>query len=291
MKIIIAIPAYNEGKTISSVINEIKKAVSKTEYDYSIFVTDDGSKDNTPKIAKKEGAHVFLNKRNLGLAETFRNEMKQCLEAGADIIVHTDGDGQYPPEYIPQMIKKIKEGYDLVLGSRFGSGSYSGSFTKKIGNIAFARAFSGILNTKITDTTTGFRAFTAEVASLPIINRFTYTQEQLIRAVNKKMRITEIPITTKKTRPSHLFSNPIIFAARAWINILRIYRDYAPLKFFGSIGLTLLTAGFAIGLYFLYIHFTSGIKGHIGLLFLMILLLTTGMQVVLFGFLADMYTK
>ena len=291
MKVIISIPAYNEEKTIDKVVQEINEVMCSTNYKYEIIVIDDGSKDKTVEIAKNAGAKVYSNKINLGLAETFKHEIQRCKEHKADIIVHTDADGQYPAIFIPQLIKKIEEGYDLVLGSRFGRGKYSGSMTKSMGNIAFAKLFSRLLNAKLTDTTTGFRAFTNRVAELPLINTFTYTQEQLIRAGKAKMRIGEISIKTRKTRPSRLFSGPLNYALKAWINIFRIYRDFEPLKFFGIIGLTLFTPGFLIGLYFILLHFTVGISGHTGLLFLMLILLSTGLQIMLFGFLADMSRK
>jgi len=135
MKVVITIPAYNEEKTLGRVIKEIKEVMDKTSYNYQILVLDDGSKDRTIEIAKKNKAVVVSNKRNLGLAETFKNEMKECLKLKADIIVHTDADGQYPSFYIPEMVKKVEQGYDLVLGSRFGKGHYGNvSFMKKLGN-------------------------------------------------------------------------------------------------------------------------------------------------------------
>jgi len=105
------------------------------------------------------------------------------------------------------------------------------------------------------------------------------------------MNTTEIPVKTNKTRQSRLFRNPLHYAVKAWINILRIYRDFEPLKFFVSIGSALFVFGFLIGSYFLYLHFTIGIEGHLGLLFLMLILLSTGLQIMLFGFLADMQRK
>src|SRR3989344_1913611 len=199
--VIITIPAYNEEQTIGKSI------------------------DKTAEIAKQHGALVYSHPYNLGLAETFRTEMKKFVELSADIIVHTDADGQYPSYFIPNLIRKIQEGYDLVLGSRFGKGIYSGSFMKKFGNIAFAYVFSGLLKRKIKDTTTGFRAFRNKVAQIPIINDFTYTQEQLIRAAKAKMNITEVPITTNLTRESRLFKFVVIgtsvifiFAFAALIN-------------------------------------------------------------------------
>ena len=200
----------------------------------------------------------------------------------------THGYYTYPAKFIPLMIKKIEEGNDLVLGSRFGKGDYSGSIMKKFGNIAFAKVFSGLLKTKLTDTTTGFRAFTTEVAELPLINNFTYTQEQLIRAGKKRLKITEIPITTRKTRPSRLFNGPLDYAFKAWINILRIYRDFEPLKFFGQLGMFFLTIGFALGIWILITLINTGGVGGIPRTILSAVFILTGIQVILFGFLADM---
>jgi len=292
MKVVVTIPAFNEEKTIGYTIREIKNVMDKTSYNYKILILDDGSSDKTFEIARKNGAVVVSNKRNLGLAETFKREMKECLKLKADIIVHTDADGQYPAYYIPEMVKKVEQGYDLVLGSRFGKGSYGNdSFMKKLGNRAFARVFPNLLKTKLTDTTTGFRAFTSEVAQLPLINTFTYTQEQLIRAGKSKMKIAEVPIRTNKTRPSKLFKNPFDYAVKAWINIFRIYRDFEPLKFFGRIGLLFVLAGFLLGLFILYKIITVGSAGGIPRVILSMLLILIGIQIAFFGFLADMYRK
>ncbi|MBI2671733.1 glycosyltransferase family 2 protein [Candidatus Woesearchaeota archaeon] len=289
--VIVSIPAYDEEKTIAGVIQGIKKAMSLVSYDYKILVVDDGSRDKTAEIAKENGAVVYSHSYNLGLAETFRTEMKICLKLNAEIIIHTDADGQYPSRYIPNLLKKIEKGYDLVLGSRFGEGIYSGSFMKRFGNIAFARVFSSLLNLNLRDTTTGFRAFTRRVAHLPIINTFTYTQEQIIRAGKAKMYITEVPITTNKTRESRLFKSPFNFAAKAWINILRIYRDFEPLKFFGTVGLFFVLLGFLIGLRLVYFFISTGRVGHIPSTVLTMLLILIGVQIVLFGFFADSMRK
>ncbi|MBS3157447.1 glycosyltransferase family 2 protein [Candidatus Woesearchaeota archaeon] len=289
MKVIITIPAYNEEASLREVISNIKNVMDKTNYDYIIQVLDDGSKDRTVEIAKEVGAKIYSNRRNLGLAKTFQEELRYAIENKADIIVHTDADGQYDPSHIPELIKKIEEGYDLVLGSRFGKKIKHMPFMKRIGNKAFSKVISSLTGIDITDSTTGYRAFTKEVAEeIEFINTFTYTQEQIIKAAKEKFRITEIFVRTRKTRESRLFKNPFEYALKAWINILRIYRDYDPLKFFGITGGILSSLGLIIGLWFVYLHFTTGITGHLGLLILMILLLLTGIQIILFGFLADM---
>jgi len=291
MKVIVTVPAYNEEATIGRVLNSIHAVMKKQKYKYEVLVYNDGSTDDTVQVAKKHGAIVFSNKRNLGLAETFSREMEECLKRKADIIVHTDADGQYPATDIPLLIKKVQEGYDLVLGSRFMSKGYSGTFLNKLGNKAFARVFSKLMKTNITDTTTGFRAFTAEIAKINLIGSFTYTQEQLIRANRAGFRIAEIPITTQRTRKSRLFSNPFEYAIKAWVNILRVYRDFAPLKFFGVMGSTLLGLGIIIGIIIVVNILKTGVAGGIPRVILSALLILTGIQIILFGFLADMFRK
>lgn len=296
-KIIITIPAYNEEQTLPHVLEEIKAVMAQTNlmdqtnYTYQILVVDDGSTDRTAEVAASHGALV-RKKKHQGLAETFRVEMEECLKLKTDIIVHTDADGQYHPQHIPELIQKVEAGYDLVLGSRFRGKVGDMPLLKRLGNVAFSKVLTSLTKVRITDSTTGFRAFTAEIArDINYINTFTYTQEQIIKAAKQGFRITEIPILARKTRESRLFKNPFQYAVRAWINIFRIYRDYEPLTFFGRVGLLGLSGGFVIGLYFVYLHFTTGIKGHLGLLFLMLILLVFGLQTVLFGFLADMMRK
>jgi len=292
MIVVITIPAYNEEKSIGKVINEIKEVMDNTKYNYKILVLNDGSKDRTVEEAEKAGAVVVSNKRNMGLAYTFKREMQECLRLKADVIVHTDADGQYVAEGIPRMIAKVERNYDLVLGSRFRGRIQGMPLTNRIGNIAFAIALSQLTGKKITDATTGFRAFTKEVAAdIKYINTFTYTQEQIIKAIKHGFRVAEVPIIARKTRKSRLFKNPLEYAVKAWINIFRIYRDYEPLKFFGTIGIVSEGAGFLIGFYFVYLHFTTGITGHLGLLFMMLLFLMFGIQTIVFGFLADMIKK
>jgi len=141
-KVVITIPAYNEEEKIGAVINEIKTVMNNTNYLYQIMILDDGSVDKTKEITEEHGVLFFSNGCNMGLAHTFRKEMEICCGLGADIIVHIDADGQYPPKYIPEMIESVLDGYDLVLGSRFGKGVYNGSICKKLGNMFFEECFA-----------------------------------------------------------------------------------------------------------------------------------------------------
>src|SRR3989338_5663871 len=260
MKVIITIPAYNEEKTIGRLVADIMKAMSQTNYNYRILVLDDGSKDRTAEVSRKAGAIVYSLPKNYGLAETFKTEIEKCLELKADIIVHIDADRQYQANEIPKLLAEIKKGYDLVLGSRFKGKIEEMPLIKRFGNRAFSRVISQITGMEISDAQTGFRAFTKEVAKeISITSNHTYTQEQIIRAVKHKFRIKEVPIYfAKRHDESRLISNPLSYAARAWINIIRIYRDYEPLKFFGIVGTLILLIGFILGLWLFFFQFFCG---------------------------------
>ena len=230
MKLIITIPAYNEEESIGEVINKIRKVMDQTKYCYSylILVVNDGSEDETIEEAAKAGAFVFSHQENKGLAETFRTEMKICCELEAEIIVHTDADGQYKAEEIPWLIEQVENGYDLVLGSRFEGTIENMSFMKKVGNKAFSIALSLITRRKISDGQTGFRAFTRKVAEgIQIISDHTYTQEQIIRAAQNNYSIKEVPIHFAKRNDgkSRLMNSSLEYAIKAWRNIFRIYSE------------------------------------------------------------------
>lgn len=293
MKIVISIPAYNEENTIAQVIQDIKRVMGNTKYKYVISIIDDGSTDRTAEIAKNEGVVVTSHPYNYGLAEAFKTEIKKALDLKADVIVHADADGQYLAEDIPRLLSEIESGCDLVLGSRFLGKIEHMPIMKKIGNKAFSKAISTIIKTKITDAQTGFRAFTKNIAKLNIISNHTYTQEQIIRAFKNKFKVKEIPINTKKTRPSRLMkSHPLLqpfeYAIKAWINIFRIYRDFEPLKFFGYFGTGFFLTGLAIGTWLVSLFMIYGRIGHIPATVLTMLLIVAAIQIWLFGFLADM---
>lgn len=292
MQVIITIPAYNEENTLPRVLNEIKKVMQKTKYSYKILVLNDGSTDKTIEVAKKQGALVISNPRNRGLIETFKKEIKECIKLNADIIVHTDADGQYPAEYIPNLIKEIENGNDLVIGSRFSGEIEDMPLIKRFGNKAFSRVISQIAKTRITDSTSGFRAFTKEVAKeIQFINTFTYTQEQIIKAAKLKFKIKEIPIFARKTRESRLMKGPFDYAVKAWLNLFRIQRDYNPLAFFGKIGVIFIAIGLLLGLWIIYNILTIGVAGGIPRVILSALAIISGVQIISFGFLADMQKK
>ncbi|MFH0979287.1 MAG: glycosyltransferase family 2 protein [Candidatus Woesearchaeota archaeon] len=293
MKLVVTIPAFNEEQTIGKVIREIKESLGKTPYSFQILVVDDGSTDDTAKISKAAGAIVVSHPKNYGLAESFRTEVKTCIEMHADVIVHIDADGQYRPQEIPKLVKEIEHGYDLVLGSRFLGKIESMPLVKRLGNIAFSKVISNIAGLKITDAQTGFRAFKIAVAeNIRLISDHTYTQEQIIRSVRHKFKVKEVPVYfAKRKDKSRLMRSPFEYAIKAWINIFRIYRDYEPLKFFGLFGAGFLVVALLGMLRLAYFYFTTGLVSHLPTMMLTVLFVTIGIFIWLFAFLADMQHK
>ena len=115
-----------------------------------------------------------------------------------------------------------------------------------------------------------------------------------IKLLNKKhFKVKEVPVYfAKRKDKSRLIGNPFGYAARAWINIIRIYRDYEPLKFFGGVGGVVFSFGFLLGLYLVYLHlWGDGLNRHFGLMMLDILVLSIGLQILIFGFISDMLKK
>lgn len=148
--ILAVIPAYNEERSVGNVVKRAKKYVDE------VVVVDDGSRDKTAIIAKKAGAIVIRHRVNKGFGAALRTGMKYALKKKAEIIILLDADGQHKPEDIPKFVKKIREGYDFVLGER-DLRKYP--LIKKIGNLFLTVSADFISGTYLRDTESGYRAF------------------------------------------------------------------------------------------------------------------------------------
>ncbi len=291
MKLIIQIPCYNEEKTLPVVISDLPcdlPGIDVIEY----LVIDDGSDDRTVEVARELGVHHILSLgSNQGLAVAFAKGLIKSLESGADIIVNTDGDNQYKAEYIKDLIAPIVEGEkDIVVGARPIHDIEEFSWIKKklqhLGSFV-VRQFSG---TDVSDTTSGFRAYSADAAKrLFVFNRYTYTLETIIQAGHMNMRIGHVPIQVNpSTRESRLISSVPKYIWRSFSIIMRSYVTYKPLRTFFYASLIPTIAGLAICLRFLYYFFTEQGSGHIQSLVLAAILLLIGFHLFTLGIVADL---
>lgn len=186
--VIVTIPAYNEEESIGAIVRDIKRELDLNSLDAQVHVISDGSTDTTEKEAKLAGALVYL-KPHTGLADTFRHEMRVACDWNPRIIVHTDADGQYAAADIPGLVALVDAGYDMVLGNRLHRRPKGMPLRKYIINKFGAAEFSLLLHQRLPDIATGFRAFTPEVARLPIVSQYTYTHEQIYRAAKAGFRL------------------------------------------------------------------------------------------------------
>jgi len=224
-KICVIIPACNEEKTIGQVISQIPNHFSPSIS--KIVVVDAGTTDNTAAVAQASGAKVLNLGSRRGLAEAFRAGLKEALKESADIIVTIDADGQYSPKDVPRIVAPILTGEaNVVLGSRFNGGIEDMPISKKLGNIFFTLIIRILTKVPLTDSQTGFRAMTSNVArNLDIKSDYTYTQEMILNTAFMGFRIKEEPIFFAKRRhgESRLIPHPLIYALRATKTIIKSY--------------------------------------------------------------------
>lgn len=266
MKLIVQIPCYNEEHTLPATLADIPRSIPGIDQ-VEILIIDDGSRDRTVEVARELGVeHIVCNKRNLGLARTFRRGIEECLRAGADIVVNTDGDNQYCGADIPKLVAPILRGSaDIVIGDRQTAKiSHFSPFKKWLQwfGSGVVRKLAGIW---VADTVSGFRAFSREAAlRLNIVSTFSYTIETVIQAGNRSLAVESVPIRTNaKTRESRLFKSIPQFVRNSLGTMLRIYAMYQPLRIFLTLAFVLLLIGVVPLVRFLFLFVQGEGQGHI----------------------------
>ena len=154
MKCLVIIPAYNEQDNIVRVIENLKN--NYPQYDYVII--NDGSSDSTPEICRARGYELIDLPVNLGLAGAFQTGLKYAYEKKYDYAIQFDADGQHRPEYIGDMLKKMEEGYDIVIGSRFVVKKKPKSM-RMLGSYLISLAMKLTTGHKIKDPSSGMRMY------------------------------------------------------------------------------------------------------------------------------------
>lgn len=291
MKLIVQIPCFNEELTLPQTIADIPRHIEGID-EIEILIIDDGSTDRTVEVARNLGiSHIVRNKKNMGLARTFRRGLEACLRAGADIIVNTDGDNQYSGADIKKLVGPIIDGSaDIVIGDRQTSKIAHFSRGKKFMQWLGSGVVRKLAGVWVPDAVSGFRAFSREAAiRTNIVSPFSYTIETVIQAGKKDMAVTSVPVATNpKTRESRLFKSIPAFVQRQVSTIVRMYAMYQPLKVFFYIGTFLSIAGLLPILRFLYFYAIGEGGGHLQSLVLGGVLLLMGFITYLAGLVADL---
>jgi glycosyltransferase involved in cell wall biosynthesis len=290
-KLIVQIPCLNESQTLPATLAALPQHIDGVDT-IEVLIIDDGSDDGTVDVAQQHGAdHIVRFSSHRGLAQAFAAGLDACLRLGADIIVNTDADGQYPAEDIPRLVAPILRGEaDIVIGDR-GVGSVQHfSLAKRLLQRVGSGAVSMLSGIKVGDVTSGFRAYSREAAlRMNILTQFTYTLETIIQSGQKPLTVMTIPTSSNPpTRPSRLFSGIVQYLRRQIPTILRLYLVYQPLKTFSLVSLLFLVPGLLIGARFLYFFIAGTGAGHIQSLILAAILLIVGFQVFILGLVADL---
>jgi glycosyltransferase involved in cell wall biosynthesis len=266
MKVFIQVPCLNEETTLPLVLESIPKKIKNVD-SIEILIIDDGSSDKTIEIAKKYGVkHFVLHRRNMGLARSFRDGVDYALSHGADIVVNTDGDNQYPSNRIGDLVQAIIAGEaDIVIGDRQTNKIAHFSLFKKLMQRFGSYVVNRAAATNVPDAASGFRAYSRKsLMMINIVTQFSYCMETIIQAGNKRLKLASIPITTNpKTRESRLFKNIWHHMFKSGAAIVRSYLMFRPYVLFNFIGVVLLIAA-AIPFINFGVHVLEGdTRGHI----------------------------
>lgn len=246
MRLVVQVPCLNEEETLPAVLSSIPKQIPGID-EIIVLIIDDGSTDRTVEVAREHGVTEFVrHARNRGLGRSFHDGVTRALELGADIVVNTDGDNQYPQDRIPDLVRPILEKRaDIVIADRQVHlvEHFSGPkvMLQKLGSWVVNKA----AGTKLPDAASGFRAYSRQsLMQLNTITRFSYCMETIIQAGNKQLAIDSVPITTNaKTRESRLFKSTHQHVLKSAGAIVRAYIMYKPYVLFSTLAVLLGVVG------------------------------------------------
>ena len=239
MKITIGIPAYNEEKNIAKIITKLKKITD------SIIVCDDGSSDMTSEIAKNLGVIVISHKKNMGYGAAIRTIFEKSAEIGSDILVTFDADGQHRVEDISRVLRPLENSEaDIVIGSRFLGKQSNVPNYRKLGIKVITQVTNSSIKTKLTDSQSGFRAYSKQVLSKISLSEIGMgiSTEILIKASSGGLRITEVPITILYSGDTSTH-NPVSHGTSVLFSTIKFTSIEHPLKFYGIPAVIFLTIG------------------------------------------------
>lgn len=239
----VLIPCYNESMTIGKVVKDFKQFLP---VDGKIYVYDNNSTDNTAQIAKEAGAIIRYEMRQ-GKGNVLRRMFR---EINARCYIMVDGDDTYPASYAPEMIRQVLENKsDMVVGDRLSTTYFDENKRRfhNLGNSLVMGSINLLFKSNIKDIMTGYRAFSYQfVKSFPVLSRgFEIETEMSIHAIDKNMSVSNVEINYRD-RPTGSVSklNTYSDGFKVLKTIVKLYRCYRPLAFFGFFSLLLLSVSF-----------------------------------------------
>jgi len=251
-KIIAAIPAFNEERYIGTIVLKTRQYVDE------IIVIDDGSTDRTVKIAQLAGASVIRHQENKGKGVAIQSILVEAKRRIPDILVLLDANSQHNPDEIPCLIKPIREGYDLVIGSREKQADKTPRY-RRIGQKVLLYSTRILSGKSLSDSESGFRALSRKAVSGLRLkeNGFAIEAEMIASANDKHLKIIQVPISNIYTKDGSTL-NPLVHDFGVLGRIIAMISERRPLFFFGLGDLILSMIGLIAGIRVLNIAYAGG---------------------------------
>ena len=246
-KVTVAIPVFNEMHTIGKIVSQI----NKLHPHFDIIVVDDGSADDTCKVAHEAGAIVYRHPYNIGNGAAVKTAIRMVK---GEIIIFMDGDGQHKPEDIARMLEFFPE-YDMVVGARRRGGQ--ASFNRAIGNRVYNWLASYVTKFPVKDLTSGFRAVKVDIAKSYIYllpNTYSYPTTITLGVLRDGRSVKYLPIEMQKRKSGKSSIKIVNDGVRFLMIIIRICTLYSPLRVFLPVSAFMFFLGCLRYLYLSLIH-------------------------------------
>jgi len=253
--VVVAIPAYNEEKTIAKVILQAQKHAD------SVIVCDDGSSDMTAEIAERLGAEVIRHERNMGYGAALQSLFRRALELNADVLVTLVADGLHDPSEVPNVVKPVVKGKaDVVIGSRFvdANGTAEMPGYRQFGAKIISKLVNGHSKKRVSDAQSGFRAYNRKALEcLNLVEAGMGASVEILFEANKHdLKICEVSSSCKYNNGKVATSteNPVKQGIGVITSIIRLIVEERPLTVLGIPSLVCLFAGLGFGVWMLQIY-------------------------------------
>ena len=276
-RVVVAVPAFNEDRYIGSLVLKLRK------HRREVLVIDDGSTDATAELADAAGATVLRHPRNLGKTAAVQTAFERARHLDADVLVVLDGDSQHDPAQIDVLIEPIlAHGADMVVGTRFGAIRSAIPRWRVVGQHALTMATNFGSGLHLSDTESGFRAFSRRAIEQMHFNARGFALEPAtqFQAKARGWKVVEVPISVHYAIP--LKRNPVWHGIGQLDAILRLIGEHRPLLFFGVPGLVVLLTGLMLGFQVVRIY-EATLQLAIGYALITVLLVIVGVLALFVG--------